>query len=198
MAESLPIVTHAPSGESDEDLLERAKATASRHRDTACMALSRFAFTRGRWNTRPSSDGAQFENNQDYQSATADVGTTQGASLATNTRTREVADRAAAEGITPLEYLLELMRKPYPEDADGTVLADYDAMKLDAAKAAAPYMHPRLANVDASIAIGPLTGDLADARAQGAGGPLRGRDHTGSGGDHHAGHLGAGEDCGGR
>ena len=78
-----------------------------------------------------------------------------------NTRTREVADRASAEGITPLEYLLELMRKPYPEEADGTVLADYDAMKLDAAKAAAPYMHPRLANVDAPIAIGPLTGDLA-------------------------------------
>jgi hypothetical protein len=79
----------------------------------------------------------------------------------TNTRTREVADRAAAEGITPLEYLLELMRKPYPEEADGMVLADYDAMKLDAAKAAAPYMHPRLANTDAAIVIGPLAGDLA-------------------------------------
>ena len=41
------------------------------------------------------------------------------------------------------------------------MLADYDAMKLDAAKAAAPYMHPRLANVDAAIEIGTLTGDLA-------------------------------------
>ena len=80
---------------------------------------------------------------------------------ALNVRTREVASRAAAEGITPLEYLLELMRKPYPEDADGMVLADYDAMKLEAAKASAPYMHPRLANVDAPIAVEPLTGDLA-------------------------------------
>jgi hypothetical protein len=34
-------------------------------------------------------------------------------------------------------------------------------MKLEAAKAAAPYMHPRLANVDASSSIGPLSGDLA-------------------------------------
>ena len=34
-------------------------------------------------------------------------------------------------------------------------------MKLEAAKAAAPYMHPHLANVDAPIAVEPLTGDLA-------------------------------------
>jgi hypothetical protein len=78
-----------------------------------------------------------------------------------NTRTRAIADRASAAGITPLEYLLELLRKPYPEGADGTVLASYDAMKLEAAKAAAPYLHPRLANVDGFIDIGPLTGDLA-------------------------------------
>ena len=79
---------------------------------------------------------------------------------ATNTRTREVAERAAAEGITPLEYMLELLRKPYPEEADGSVLAAYDAMKLEAAKAAAPYVHPRLANVDPLVDIGPLTGGL--------------------------------------
>jgi hypothetical protein len=78
-----------------------------------------------------------------------------------NTRTREIADRASAKGTTPLEYLLELLRKPYPEDADGAVLATYDAMRLEAAKAAAPYMHPRLANVDSTISIGPLSGDLA-------------------------------------
>ena len=30
-------------------------------------------------------------------------------------------------------------------------------MKLDAAKAAAPYMHPHLANVDASVSIGSLS-----------------------------------------
>jgi hypothetical protein len=78
-----------------------------------------------------------------------------------NTRTREIADRAAAHGITPLEYMLDLMRKPYPKDADAKTLADYDAMKLDAAKGAAPYIHPRLANVDKAVSIGLLSGDLA-------------------------------------
>ena len=78
-----------------------------------------------------------------------------------NVRTREIADKAAADGITPLEYLLSLLRKPYPKDADANTLAQYDAMKLDAAKAAAPYIHPRLANIDKAVSIGPLTGNLA-------------------------------------
>jgi hypothetical protein len=77
-------------------------------------------------------------------------------------RTREIADKAAAAGITPLEYLLELMRKPYPENADPAVLVAYDSMKLDAAKAAAPYIHPRLANRDNPVKLGKLAGSLAD------------------------------------
>jgi len=67
--------------------------------------------------------------------------------------------------MTPLEYLLDLMRKPYPSDADAATLAAYDAMKVDAAKAAAPYIHPRLANRDDPIKIGKLTGGLADQGA---------------------------------
>lgn len=51
-----------------------------------------------------------------------------------NKKTREIADRAAKEGLTPLEYMLQVMRD---------VKAD-DARRLDAAKSAAPYMHPRL------------------------------------------------------
>lgn len=51
-------------------------------------------------------------------------------------KTREIANRAAAEGITPLEVMLHAMRK------------HYEAGALDAAasiaKDAAPYMHPRL------------------------------------------------------
>lgn len=49
---------------------------------------------------------------------------------ATATREAEIA----AAGLTPLEYMLSLMR-----DAG----AD-EAKRLDAAKAAAPYVHPRL------------------------------------------------------
>lgn len=55
-------------------------------------------------------------------------------------RTREVADKAAAEGLTPLEYMLAVLR----DEA-----ADPDA-RMDAAKAAAPYVHPKLSSVDAN------------------------------------------------
>jgi hypothetical protein len=76
-------------------------------------------------------------------------------------RTREIAN-AVAEGLTPLEYLTSIYRD---ENAD-------EAKRIDAAKAAAPYVHPKLANVDANvtgkIAIGNVwfaglnTGDDAD------------------------------------
>lgn len=46
----------------------------------------------------------------------------------------------AASGLTPLEYMLQLMRN---EALD-------EAKRLDAAKAAAPYVHPRLAAIEHS------------------------------------------------
>ena len=61
-------------------------------------------------------------------------------------RTREIADRAAAEGITPLEYMLQVMRES-AEHEDPRVQIAREAMRFEAAKAAAPYMHPRLAAV---------------------------------------------------
>jgi len=79
-----------------------------------------------------------------------------------NQRTREIADKAAASGVTPLEFMLDVMRKPYPEGADALAKAQADGLRLDAAKAAAPYIHPRLGNVDSPVRIGPLTGELAD------------------------------------
>jgi hypothetical protein len=51
-----------------------------------------------------------------------------------NKRTREIAQKAAKKGITPLEYMLKVMRD---SNAEG-------ARRDDMAKAAAPYMHPRL------------------------------------------------------
>jgi hypothetical protein len=54
-------------------------------------------------------------------------------------RTRAIAEKAAQEGITPLEVMLRSMRE------------HYDAGRLDnaaaIAKDAAPYMHPRLQSV---------------------------------------------------
>ena len=58
---------------------------------------------------------------------------------APNVRTREVAQRAAAEGISPVEAMLAIMR-----DALGR---GDEATALDAASRAAPYCHPRLAAV---------------------------------------------------
>ena len=59
-------------------------------------------------------------------------------------KTREIADRAAAEGITPLEVMIAAMRAHY--DAKPPRLDEAAAI----AKDAAPYMHPRLAAVEHS------------------------------------------------
>ncbi|WP_210249509.1 hypothetical protein [Methylobacterium sp. WL7] len=49
----------------------------------------------------------------------------------------------ASEGITPLDYMAGLL--------NGTV--EYDEIKFEAAKAAAPYVHPRLSAVEAKVAM---------------------------------------------
>lgn len=59
---------------------------------------------------------------------------------AATTRTREIADRAADDGETPLEFMLKVMRDENAERGE----------RLDMAKAAAPYIHPRLSSVEAS------------------------------------------------
>jgi len=65
-----------------------------------------------------------------------------------NKRTREMLEKANNAGLTPLEYLLSVMRN---ENED-------EARRLDAAKAAAPYIHPRLTAVEHSGNAGkPLT-----------------------------------------
>ncbi len=77
-----------------------------------------------------------------------------------NKRTREIADKASAEGITPLEYMLNVMRAPLPQEfldklnameenskVDPELLAalvGWNNTRFEAAKAAAPYIHPRL------------------------------------------------------
>ena len=53
-------------------------------------------------------------------------------------RTREIAEQAAVQGITPLEFLLQAMRDESREFP----------VRLDAAKAAAPYVHAKLAAVE--------------------------------------------------
>lgn len=52
---------------------------------------------------------------------------------------KELAARAAAEGESPLEFMLRVMRT-----------SDDESQRFEAAKAAAPYVHPRLAAVEHS------------------------------------------------
>lgn len=57
-----------------------------------------------------------------------------------NVKTREIADQAAQAGVTPLEYMLKVMAD---ENSD-------TRRRDDMAKAAAPYMHPRLQSTEVS------------------------------------------------
>lgn len=57
---------------------------------------------------------------------------------AQNKRTIEQVEAVASSGITPLDYMLSILR-------DGNQAAD---ARLEAAKAAAPYVHPRLNSVE--------------------------------------------------
>lgn len=58
-----------------------------------------------------------------------------------NKITQEAIEKAKAGGILPLDFLLQIMRD---EDAD-------EAKRIDCAKAAAPYVHAKLSQVDAKV-----------------------------------------------
>ncbi len=62
---------------------------------------------------------------------------------AVTTRTREMADQAAKEGLMPLEYMLSVLR-----NGDETM-----ENRCWAAEKAAPYVHPRLANVEMNASV---------------------------------------------
>lgn len=60
---------------------------------------------------------------------------------AANKRTREIADAAFEGGLTPLEYMLGVLRDEARSDQE----------RFEAAKNAAPYMHPRLTSIEADV-----------------------------------------------
>jgi hypothetical protein len=61
-----------------------------------------------------------------------------------------IADRAMADGLTPLEYMLKVMRTEPDPTLEPRELTSAIVMRFEAAKAAAPYIHPRLAAVEHS------------------------------------------------
>jgi hypothetical protein len=71
-----------------------------------------------------------------------------------NKKTREIAERAVSEGITPLEVQLQTMRALWAEANNGNTLDLEKATEACAiAKDAAPYIHPRLSSIEASVAV---------------------------------------------
>ena len=60
---------------------------------------------------------------------------------ARNVKTIEQVDRIEASGLTPLDFMLSVLRDATQEQA----------IRLDAANKAAPYVHARLSNVEAKI-----------------------------------------------
>lgn len=85
----------------------------------------------------------KLSNNQSRGGARAGAGRKKGLP---NKRTAEAQAQAEATGITPLEYLLSIMREPAQEPRE----------RLAAAVAAAPYVHAKLSAVS-------MTGDISHA-----------------------------------
>ena len=67
-----------------------------------------------------------------------------------NRRTAELQRKVEESGITPLEFMLGQMRKPYPDEATPAQKLEHDAMRMQAAVAAAPYVHAKLSAVQVS------------------------------------------------
>ena len=63
-----------------------------------------------------------------------------------NQRSADIARQAVDAGITPIEVMLNAMRDLWDE---GTAEAKREAARI--AKDAAPYVHPRLSNIDQTV-----------------------------------------------
>lgn len=83
-----------------------------------------------------------------------------------NKRTIEQVQAVEESGLTPLEYLLDVMRSPIPPELEDAVkngdvepeliaaLSGWHHKRMDAAKAAAPYVHPKLSSSEVKASIG--------------------------------------------
>lgn len=65
-----------------------------------------------------------------------------------NKRTAAKMEAIEKAGVTPLDYMLGVMRDPLPEDVEPQVKIAAMGLRFEAAKAAAPYVHPRRGVVD--------------------------------------------------
>ncbi|MBB5770874.1 hypothetical protein HNP47_000843 [Brevundimonas vesicularis] len=75
---------------------------------------------------------------------------------AITTKTREIAEAALGSGLTPLDYMLGILRDDQKPEA----------MRFEAAKAAAPFVHARLAAVDANVNHGGISINISPDDAE--------------------------------
>ena len=75
-------------------------------------------------------------------------------------RTREIADKLAGSGVTPLDVMLARM-KGQALDGIGSITDE----QFQAAVAAAPYIHPRLSSVDSTVKSDNVTHIISDQPA---------------------------------
>ena len=75
-----------------------------------------------------------------------------------NKATAKTVAAIEQSGLTPLAYMLEVMRQDIPEGYDPIAKVNLMGIKMDAAKSAAPYVHPKLSQV-ATTLTGKLTID---------------------------------------
>jgi hypothetical protein len=80
-------------------------------------------------------------------------------------KTQEITAAALKDGVTPLDYLLGILRNPMKEEKD----------RFAAAVAAAPYVHPKLASIEHSGEM-KLTHEQALAELEAAEASLNGHE----------------------
>lgn len=73
-----------------------------------------------------------------------------------------VKDKALAAGMTPLEYVLREMREPIPSKTSVAQRIELRKLRMEAAKAALPYCHPKIAPKEEGAGGGKTPTDHAD------------------------------------
>lgn len=70
-----------------------------------------------------------------------------------NKRTAAIQEAVASSGITPLDYMLQIMRLEPSKDMPVDQLLAAITLRFEAAKAAAPYVHAKLSSVELNANI---------------------------------------------
>lgn len=80
-----------------------------------------------------------------------------------NKKTSEVVRKAEESGIMPLEFMLNIMRSGTPNaEMTPQECIDFAALRFEAAKAAAPYLHPKLSSIEVNANISAHESSLDD------------------------------------